>query len=108
VQKLNLVEGRPPQLMESFMKRALSALKTVFDFDVKLGYNTFASTMRLAPPELSLVFPVIQLASCVNKHKQTPLNPLPLKPPQTVNKARTGVESCKPLTPQPEVRLASP
>ena len=40
--------------MESFMKRALSALKTVFDFDVKLGYNTFASTMRLAPPELSL------------------------------------------------------
>jgi hypothetical protein len=44
----------------------------------------------------------------VNKCKQLPLTPLPPKPSQTVNKAGAGVEACKALTPQPEVRLVSP
>jgi hypothetical protein len=49
-----------------------------------------------------------ETAQCVNKHKPLPLNPFPLNPPQTVNKARTRVVACKALTPQPELRLVSP
>ena len=49
-----------------------------------------------------------ETAQCINKRKLLPLNPFPLNPPQTVNKAGTGVMACKALMPQPELRLVSP